>query len=178
MKLKVAIIVGSERENRKSIFAVKLVEEIGKTIEEIETVFVDPVELDITDEDTKIPEYSKITEEADAFFIVTPEYNHGYPGILKTLMDTELKNYIHKPVAIAGVSSGIYGGARVIENLLPVLREYGLVTTFKDMHFPRVQELFDVEGNLLNPDYEDYIHKSYNELIWMAKSLKWGRENL
>lgn len=66
--------------------------------------------------------------QADGIVIVTPEYNRGYPGLLKYVLDTNLKEYIHKAVGICGVSAGGFGGARVIENLLPVLRELGLVT--------------------------------------------------
>jgi hypothetical protein len=67
---------------------------------------------------------------ADALVIVAPEYNHGYPGLLKHVLDTNLKEYIHKAAGIVGVSAGIFGGARAIQNLIPVLRELGLVTIF------------------------------------------------
>jgi hypothetical protein len=46
------------------------------------------------------------------------------------------------------------------------------------MHFPQVEKLFDDTGKLLEPDYRKYIETSYKELIWMARVLKWGRENL
>jgi NAD(P)H-dependent FMN reductase len=62
--------------------------------------------------------------------LVVPEYNHGYPGLLKHVLDTNLKEYIHKAVGICGVSAGGLGGTRVIQNLLPVMRELGLVTIF------------------------------------------------
>jgi len=90
-------------------------------------------------------------------------------------MDSELKNYIHKPVAFAGVSKGIPGGARGIEAMVPVVREYGMVATFTDVLFPKVQELFYEQGNLLDEAYINRIQKSYKELIWMAKVLKAGR---
>ena len=67
---------------------------------------------------------------ADGLVIVAPEYNHGYPGILKHALDTNLKEYIHKPVGLCGVSAGGFGGTRVIESLLPVMRELGMVTIF------------------------------------------------
>lgn len=74
---------------------------------------------------------------ADAFVLMAPEYNHGYPGLLKHVLDTNLKEYIHKAVGVCGVSAGNFGGTRVIENLLPVLRELGLVTIFWTEIFPR-----------------------------------------
>src|SRR5437870_3626002 len=86
----------------------------------------------------KDPHCSESAMRADACIIVAPEYNHGYPGLLKHVLDTNLKEYIHKAVGICGVSAGPFGGTRVTENLLPVLRELGLVTIFEDVNFGRI----------------------------------------
>lgn len=180
--LHIVIIVGTARKLRKSIFAARLIEKIGNSIEGVTLQLVDPVEMNIpfedgNDEDNKIPEWVEINKNADAYFVVTPEYNHGYPGTLKKLLDNDLGNYSHKPVAFAGVSSGPWGGVRVIEALLPVVRELGMVATYKDVNFPKIQEIFDENGKLLQEQYENYIKKSYEELIWMGNVLKKGRIN-
>lgn len=181
-ELTIAVLAGTTREQRKSIHAAKLVAEVGATFEGVEVVFVDPKDFhfpgDGNDPEGKDPNYSAITERADAFFIVTPEYNHSFPGSLKRMLDSELQNYIHKPVAFAGASSGQWGGVRAIEQLAISVREMGLVTTFTDMQFPKVQELFDEQGVLQNEAYREYVKAAWIELIWMAKTLKWGRENL
>jgi len=57
------------------------------------------------------------------------------------------KEYVHKVVGICGVPAGPFGGARVIEQLLPVVRELGLVTIFEDVNFGKVGTLFDERGN-------------------------------
>ena len=56
--------------------------------------------------------------ERDGLVVVTPEYNHGYPGVLKSVLDLLLKEYIHKAVAFVGVSAGPWGGTRVIEAMV------------------------------------------------------------
>ena len=94
------------------------------------------------------------------------------------MLDSELKNYIHKPVAFAGVSSSQWGGVRGIEALVNTVREMGLVATFTDMQFPKVQELFDDNGTLLNESYREYVKAAWVELIWMTKVLEYGRENV
>jgi NAD(P)H-dependent FMN reductase len=94
------------------------------------------------------------------------------------LLDSELKNYVHKPVAFVGVSNGMWGGVRAIESLVTTVREMGLVATFTDVQFPRVQDIFNDRGELQDDKYIDRIKRSYQELIWMAKALKWGRKNL
>ena len=82
------------------------------------------------------------------------------------------------PVGLCGVSAGSFGGTRVIENLLPVMREVGLVTIFWDMNFSKVGQLFDSDGKILDNAYYRRFDKFINELIWMAKTLRYGRENI
>ena len=178
-RLYIPVLAGTTREQRKSIWAAKLVVEVGQTCDEIETELVDPKDFhfngDGNDAAAKDPRYSAITERADGFFIVTPEYNHSFPGSLKRMLDSELQNYIHKPVAFAGVSSGQWGGVRAIEALVSTVREMGLVATFTDMQFPKIQDLFDENGQLQNEKYRQYIHGAWQELIWMAEVLRNGR---
>lgn len=180
-KLYIPVLVGTTREQRKSIFAAKLVAEVGATFADIETELIDPKDFnfpgDGNDPESKDPRYTEITERAQGFFIVTPEYNHSFPGSLKRMLDSELKNYIHKPVAFAGASSGQWGGVRAIEALVSSVREMGLISTFTDMQFPKVQELFNEDGELQNEAYREYVKGAWIELIWMAKVLKDGREN-
>jgi NAD(P)H-dependent FMN reductase len=180
--LQIVVIEGTRRVQRQSIHAARLVADVGRKLEGVEITFVDPVDFEFegdgNDPEGKNPRYTEITAKADAFFIVTPEYNHSFPGSLKRLLDSELKNYIHKPVAFAGVSNGSWGGVRAIEALNQTVRELGLVSTFTDVHFPRVQDIFDEAGNALDPVHEKRIGKAYAELIWMARTLQWGRDNL
>jgi NAD(P)H-dependent FMN reductase len=180
-KLFIPILLGTSRPKRHSHKVAKLIEERGKTIQDLQVQIIDPLDynfpFDGNDEENKDPRYTQITAQADGFFIVTPEYNHSFPGTLKRMLDSELTNYIHKPVALAGVSDRIFGGVRAIESLLPALRELGLVPTFADLYFPEVQKLFDQQGTLTDASYKQRIDRAYEELIWMAKTLKYGREN-
>lgn len=175
------VLAGTTREQRQSIHAARLVYEVSKEYPDIESQLVDPKEFnfpgDGNDPDGKDQRYTEITARADGFFIVAPEYNHSIPGSLKRMLDSELKNYIHKPVAFGGVSSGPWGGVRAIESLVTMVREMGLVATFTDVQFPSVQKLFDENGKLLDEAYIRRIKRSFDELIWMAKVLKAGREN-
>lgn len=181
-KLYIPVLAGTTREQRKSIYAARLVAEVGATFEDVETEVIDPKNFyfpgDGNDPEGKDPCYTAVTQRADGFFIVTPEYNHSMPGTLKRMLDSELENYVHKPVAFAGASSGQWGGVRAIEALVVSVREMGLVSTFTDMHFPNVQDLFDDNGTLLNEQYREYIKGAWIELIWMAKTLQYGRENI
>ncbi len=174
--LNIVVIAGTTRKQRQSINAARFIAEVGSSLEGVSTVLVDPVTLNLpgdgNDPEGKDPVYSEITAKADAFFIIVPEYNHSFPGSLKRVLDSELQNYIHKPVALAGVSAGPWGGIRAVESLVPVVRELGLVVTHADVYFPKIQEVFDPEGNLLNEYYKGSVERAFGELVWMARALK------
>src|SRR5215470_19602738 len=152
--LYIPVILGTPRQGRFSAHVARFVTAELARREGVETGLIDicslQVPIDGAGEDIKLPEFSAIAARADALVLVVPEYNHGYPGLLKHVLDTNLKEYIHKTVGLCGVSAGGLGGARVIENLLSVLRELGLVTIFWDGNFSNVQSLFDSAGKLLD----------------------------
>src|SRR5436305_9384528 len=178
----IPVILGTTRQGRASESVAKFVfEELSKRAEvETELIDIRDIKLPIDDagEAIKDSKFSAQMSRADGLVIVTPEYNHGYPGMLKHVLDTNLKEYIHKAVGLCGVSAGGFGGTRVIEGLLPVMRELGLVTIFWDVNFGNVQNLFDEQGNLLDQSYVRRLDKFLNELIWMARVLRYGRENI
>lgn len=178
----IPVILGTPRQGRVSEHAARFVLDEVRKREDVETELIDvrDLKLPMTDagEQIKDPQFSATVARADALIIVTPEYNHGYPGLLKHALDSNLKEYIHKAVGICGVSAGQFGGARVIENLLPVMRELGLVTIFWDVNFSTAQEAFDEKGNLVEQAYVRRFDKFIKELIWMAKVLRHGRENI
>src|SRR5881398_589369 len=178
----IPVILGTARKGRRSENAARFVFEETKKRAGVETEFVDicniPMRLDDAGEQMKDPAFSDLVTRADGLILVVPEYNHGYPGLLKHALDMNLKEYIHKAVGICGVSAGPFGGARVIENLLPVMRELGLVAIFEDVNFGKVGTLFDERGQLLDESYVRRVDKFLDELIWMARVLRHGRENI
>src|SRR5438094_3818365 len=178
----IPVILGTARRGRRSEHAARFVFEQTKRRADIETELIDvcelPMKLDDAGEQMTDPKFPATIERCDGLVIVTPEYNHGYPGLLKHALDMNLKEYIHKAVGICGVSAGAVGGARVIENLLPVLRELGLVTIFEDVNFGKVGTLFDERGRLLDENYVRRVDKFLDELIWMARVLRHGCENI
>jgi len=176
------VILGTPRQERWSQPVAEFVTAQLALWPGVETMLVDvrdlPLPVTGAGEDIKDPAFSELCIRADGFVIVAPEYNHGYPGLLKHVLDTNLKEYIHKPVGICGVSAGGFGGTRVIENLLPVLRELGLVTIFWDGNFSNVRKLFGPDGQPFDPAHVKRIRKFAKELIWMAKVLRYGRESV
>lgn len=178
----IPVILGTVRQGRLSEPAARFVfsEVVKRPGVESELIDIRALNLSVSDEGAAAadPEFKRAVGRADALVLVVPEYNHGYPGTLKHALDTNLKEYVHKAAGVCGVSAGPFGGTRAVQNLLPVLRELGLVTIFWDVNFSSVQRLFDAEGRLLDPAYVRRLGLFLDELIWMAKVLRHGRENL
>lgn len=180
--LYIPVILGTIRQGRRSRSVAELmVAEVAKR-PGVETALIDlarmPLRIDGAGEAIKDPAFAAQMTRADALVLVSPEYNHGYPGMLKHVLDTCLQEYVHKAAGIVGVSAGPFGGTRGIQDLLPVLRELGLVTIFWDVNFSSVQTAFDEAGMLREPAYLPRIDKFLKELVWMAKTLRHGREQI
>ena len=180
--LNIPVILGTTRKGRMSEHAARFVHGELKKQNGVTSELIDiralPLPVDDAGEGVKDAGFSAAMNAADALVIVTPEYNHSFPGLLKHVLDSCLKEYIHKPVGIAAVSAGLFGGARAIENMLPVLRELGLVTIFWDVNFGNVSKVFDPSGKLLEEAYVRRTGKFLKELIWMARTLRHGRDNI
>ena len=183
-KLFIPILLGTPRKNRESENVAKWVFSKMQERDEIETQFFDVRDFDLPRDHygqeikDSFPEWRDAIIKADGLVIVTPEYNHGYPGVLKSVLDLLLKEYIHKAVGFVGVSAQVWGGTRVIEAMVAMVRELGLTPTFTDLNFPRVGDKFDEDGNIADKSYEARLTAFLDELIWMSRTLRWGRENL
>jgi NAD(P)H-dependent FMN reductase len=183
-KLNILVLLGTSREARRSEHVAKwLMTRIAQR-EDIESRLFDVRDFNFPNDGygqeikEQFPEWRDAIVAADGLIIVTPEYNHGPPGPLKSVLDLLLREYVHKPVAFAAVSAQVWGGTRVIETMLHIVRELGLAATFTDLNFPRVQDKFDAKGNLLDEAYISRADAFLDELTWMAKTFRWGRENV
>jgi len=181
--LNIPVILGTTRRGRMSAHVARFVtNELSKrpgVVTELIDIAEMPLPVDGAGDEIKDPGFSQKMENADGLVIVAPEYNHSFPGLLKHVLDTCLEEYIHKAAGIVGVASGPFGGTRVVQSLLPVLREVGLMTTFTDLNFSNVSKAFDEEGKIL--DEAAWARRTGNfldELLWMSAVLRYGRENV
>ena len=183
-QLNIPVLLGTNRKLRNSAAVARWVLGEMEKRPEIRTRLFDVAQFNLPHDDYgqeikhKFPEWRDAIVQADGLVIVTPEYNHGYPGALKAVLDLLLREYIHKAVAFVGVSAGPWGGTRVIEAMVPMCRELGLAVTFTDLNFPFVQKTFDDEGRLLDQAFEPRVKAFLDELVWMSRVLKWGRANV
>lgn len=183
-KLNIPVLLGTNRKERQSEHVAKWVLSRMELRDDIETQLFDVRDFHLPHDHYgqeikgEFPEWRDAIISADGLVIVTPEYNHGPPGSLKGVLDLLLREYVHKAVGLVGVSAQVWGGTRVIESMVNIVRELGLAVTFTDLNFPRVQDKFNANGELLDDAYISRADAFLDELVWMATTLRWGRENV
>ncbi len=115
--------------------------------------------------DPLIKKWSDTIKRADAFIIVTPEYNSGYPGVLKNALDSLYKEWNNKPVTFVGYSGGPSGGSSAIAQLQQVARALKMTPVSATITIPSAWKAFDQKGNLTAKNIEQELNTSIDQLI-------------
>lgn len=176
----IPVILGTARVGRQSEKAAQFM--LQKALDvglQSEIIDVRDYRIAATDNTEKSAVSLRLAERvlrSDGLIIVSPEYNHGYPGELKMMLDMIYWAYARKPVGICGVSSGPWGGARMVEQLRQVCLAFHMVPTCEAVYFPKIQELFDESGQFKGKSQHGMAKRLLDELIWYAKTLKRSRE--
>ena len=114
-------------------------------------------------------------KKADGFLVVSPEYNHGYPGELKMFLDYFYEEFNRKPIGFCG-AGGTLGGGRMVEQLRLVAIELQMVPVRNAAYFMNVGTLFDETGKLKHAAaYQKHLKPIFEELSWYGKALKEAR---
>ena len=108
--------------------------------------------------------------KAEAFILVTPEYNGSYSPAMKNLLDHFPKQH-HKPFGIVTASPGALGGIRASQQLLQLIPAlFGIASPYL-LIVPQVDKKFDDSGNLLDPSFEKNVHNFISEFLWLSENL-------
>jgi len=176
-RVQLAAIVGSVRAGRVApIVASWLMTQLGQH----EQISIDMIDLaglslpDSLDGGGDASGFAKRIDAADGFIIVTPEYNHGYPGALKTAIDTARDEWRAKPVGFVSYG-GTAGGLRAVEQLRLVFAELHAVTVRQAVSLHRVHDLFDGNGELRDPGAPAAARTMVAQLCWWAGALRKAR---
>jgi NAD(P)H-dependent FMN reductase len=172
--IKVAVIYGSTRPGRFCDTVVRWVAERVQASGKFLVDLVDPARLNgVGEQETR--SLQERLAQADAFVVVTPEYNHGYTAALKSLIDSYGPEWHAKPVAFVSYG-GVSGGLRAVEQLRLVFAELHAVTIRDSVSFAGAWEQFDAHGALRNPDRADRnMETLLSRLDWWAVALRNAR---
>ncbi|WP_329025029.1 MULTISPECIES: NAD(P)H-dependent oxidoreductase [unclassified Streptomyces] len=179
--LKVAVILASNREGRFAPVIADWFLAHADGHPAIETDVVDVAALDLPtalayrlEPSTRelLADVSARLDGADAFVVVTPEYNHSYPAPLKNLIDWHRAEWQAKPVAFVSYG-GVSGGLRAVEHLRQVFAELHTVSIRDTVSFHNAGAQFDDEGRHRDPAGPDAAVKTLlDQLVWWGRALR------
>ena len=128
------------------------------------------------DYEPEIRPWAEVVGRADGYIIITPEYNHGYPAVLKSALDALYTEWVRKPVAFASYG-GWSGGVRAVEQLRQVAIELQMAPVRGSVTLQFAPRLFDAEGHIQNPDFfRAAATRMLDDLLWWTVALKSARE--
>lgn len=166
-KMVIHIILGSTRQGRTSHTIAQVLKNKADTRNDIVTEVLDlrDYNLPFLNDETAPASREKITDptvkkwsdkikEADAYIIIVPEYNAGYPGVLKNALDSLYKEWNNKPVALIGYSGGPSGGASALAQLRQVVSTLKMTPISFDITIPYSGKAFSKHGDLKTIEQE------------------------
>ena len=180
MPLRLALIYGSTREGR---FCDKVAEWAAERIAArpgLALDVIDPASLDLPARHEANPREAVTAlrqriDQADAFVVVTPEYNHSFPAALKLVIDLVGAPWRAKPVGFVSYG-GVSGGLRAVEHLRQVFAELHAVGIRDTVSFAMMRSFLDAEGRFAPPEASDRaMTLMLVELAWWAEALREAR---
>ncbi|MFJ4198596.1 NADPH-dependent FMN reductase [Streptomyces sviceus] len=179
--LKVTLVIGSNRHGRFGPVVADWLLDRLRDREDLVPDVVDVAEADLPMSMAPTPgataalaSVSPKLAAADAFVVLTPEYNHSYPAGLKNLVDWHFTEWQAKPVALVSYG-GISGGLRAVEHLRQVFAELHAVTVRDTVSFHNAGGSF-ADGRLKDPSGPDAAAKTMlDQLVWWGRVLREGR---
>lgn len=169
---------------------------LEQSFDKAEVELVDPLDYSSGDvfkphfsyHEKDVPEHldtlAKKIEAADAYVMVSPEYNHSMsPALANLLNHFGASLYSYKPSAIVTYSAGQWGGVRAAVNMRTFLSELGCLPVSAMIHVPKAQTVFEENGKF-NQDVKDterwihYFGRTLNQLFWWAEAAQKQREAL
>jgi NAD(P)H-dependent FMN reductase len=178
--LRLAIIVGSTRDGRFGPVVASWFTELAERRADFAVTVVDLAETPLPARMTRNPtpdeaaQFAAVTPkftEADAFVVVTPEYNHSYPAALKNAIDLHYTQWRAKPIGFVSYG-GISGGLRAVEHLRQVFAELHAVTVRDTVSFHNAGGLFDGDGVPKEPEgCSQAAEVMLDQLAWWGRAL-------
>jgi NAD(P)H-dependent FMN reductase len=187
MPLDLLVMYGSTRHHRQGIKAARFIMAECKARGH-SAALVDPMELQLPLLDKMYKEFepdqapevlARLADQikaADAFIIVSGEYNHSIPPALSNLLDHFLEEYFWRPSAIVCYSAGAFGGVRAAMQLRAMLCELGMPSIPSLLPIPAVQDALDDEGRPNDESHHRRAGRFLDELEWYARALKAARQ--
>ncbi|WP_338893193.1 NAD(P)H-dependent oxidoreductase [Rhodococcus sovatensis] len=168
--IELAVVVGSVRPGRLGPTVAEWFLRIVAERPEFVANTIDLIDLNLPADLSPSPGADTLAagiSSADAVVLVTPEYNHGYPGSLKNALDIVKYEWRGKPVGFVSYG-GLYGGARAVEQLRQVAAELHMVSVRDSVGFPRARKTFGPDPVVVDGPAADSAARMLDQLHWWA----------
>ncbi|MEO8107705.1 MAG: NAD(P)H-dependent oxidoreductase [Actinomycetes bacterium] len=185
---RIQVILGSTREGRAGERVARWVVDLGAQRDDIDVELVDlrdfplpffesavPPKRRLAD-DPRIQAWAAKVAEADGYVFVTPEYNYGYPAVLKNALDHLYYEWNDKPVGFVGYGA-VSGGLRAVMQLRQVVVELGLLQTHDQVTIPKVFAAFDDDGQPIDEMLPKLAGAMWDEMSEWAQLLQTKRND-
>lgn len=176
--LRLAVIIGSNREGRFGPTVAGWFAEQARQYDDLEVDVIDLAEIPLPTvidfgaaPDAHVSELAERLETADAYVVVTPEYNHSFPAALKNAIDLYREQWRAKPVGFVSYG-GMGGGLRAVEQLRLVFAELHTVTVRDSVSFHNAWDRFDADGRPVDEGCNGAAKGMLNQLTWWARALR------
>ncbi|AOW86851.1 MULTISPECIES: NADPH-dependent FMN reductase [Streptomyces] len=181
--LRVTLLVGSNRHGRFGPVVADWLLDHLRAHDDLEPEVVDVARTDLPTTLARTPEATAALAEitpklagADAFVVLTPEYNHSFPAGLKNVIDWHFTEWRAKPVGLVSYG-GLAGGLRAVEHLRQVFAELHAVTVRDTVSFHNAGQSFGDEGRLRDPSGPDAAAKAMlDQVVWWGRALREAKE--
>lgn len=177
----IPVLLGSVRRNRESIKVARFALDCLQLLGCVRTELLDLKEMNLpmmeerlrfrNDPPPEVILFGAKVRQADSLLIVTPEYNGGYPGVLKNALEYLKDEYRHKPFGIITVSAVETGGILCLVSLRQVVLQMGGLPIPVSLLVSRVQEAFDSQGRPSDPAFVKRAKTYFDELLWFTEAL-------
>lgn len=189
MSLSIGVILGSSRPNRSGIAVADWFMKEVASVKDATFTLIDLKELNLPMFDEAIPPlmhqyenahtkaWAKQVASFDAFIVVTPEYNHSFPAVLKNAFDFVSLEWNKKPIGFVSYGA-TSGGLRAVEQLRLVAVELQMAPVREQISIPTIWEAIDGETGSINPDYvKGSVELVMKDILWWGNALKTARNN-
>lgn len=178
---KILLLVGTNRPGANALRIGELIEGIYRSLGvEVDGYSLHKMPVEIFDPRSYVAKpdswlgVQQMVVQSKGIHLITPEYNGGFPGVLKYFIDM-LKfpeSFVHKPVAFVGEAAGMWGALRPVEQLQQVFG-YRNAYIYPDRVFiPKVNDRFDVDGTFTDAEILQKLRTQVEGFIRFCDSVR------
>lgn len=174
-RMRLGVVIASTREGRFGPTVARWFAEQAETASAFDLDIIDLAQIEVPAQPFASHEHAVDLRAriaaADALVIVTPEYNHSFPGTLKNAIDLAREEWFAKPIAFVSYG-GLAGGLRAVEHLRLVFAELHATTIRETVSFHNAHSSFDAEGHPRDKQgSQEAAAKMLRQLSWWARAL-------